>query len=153
MTTGWRRARTTIVVLLALAALGALAPAVVRLPGSDVLFAISVAAFPALLVALALGPRAISPAGLTAIGGLLLLLEGTVLALLLLRDRAEGPLAFGLPAGGLAMLAGLWLLPLLLVALAHVWTSSSTSLDDDDLARLRALAAVRRSAGDAEDGR
>lgn len=66
---------------------------------------------------------------------LFLLLEGSFLGLLVLRGR-EGEV-FGLPAGVVLLLGGLWLLPLLVTSLGHGLTFDASGLAPEELARLR----------------
>ena len=76
---------------------------------------------------------------------LLALLESSAVGILALsgtgppdapgRTGSTGPL--GLPAATLIELAGLWLLPLPLVALAYAWTFDRSGVRSEDLAALR----------------
>lgn len=95
------------------------------LPGAaaEWTFALLVTAFPVALVAFAVGRRV--RLGVLGIGllGLLVLLEASVVALLLLRGRVlDGPWLDGLPAAPVVQIVGLCLIPLPLVGLLYALT-------------------------------
>jgi len=124
----------------------ALAPPLILLsfliPGtvSEVLFATLAAGFPVALVGLAAGRRR----GGALLGrwllGLLVILEGSSVAVLLLRGQvADGPWIAGLPVAAVIQLVGLWLAPLVLVGLVYALTFDRYELRDEDLARLDRL--------------
>lgn len=115
------------------------------------LFALLAVALPVALIALgALAPtRAAVPSGVDrrerrrlprgvglALLVLLTLLEGSVAGVLWLSGASEPALA-GLPPATVIQLAGLWLLPLPLVALAYAFTFERSGITRDDLERLR----------------
>ncbi len=116
---------------------------------AELCFVLLVMAFPAALIALAvtrngkLGPLWVPLVALT------LILEGCGVAMLLLRGHVlEGPWFGGFPVGTAVQIYGLWLGPLLLVALAYGWTFSRWELREEDLRRFDARR--NRSKGDAE---
>lgn len=103
---------------------------------AEYLFAVLAMAYPVALIAMAvarhgeLGPLAV-PLGL-----LLLILEGCALAMLLLRGRVmDAPWIGGLPAAAAVQLYGLWLLPLVLVALAYALSFDAFEMSAQDLER------------------
>ncbi len=130
-------ARRAALVFLGLAAPAVLVSFVVPGPAAGVLFAVLAMAFPVALIVLAvardgrlggLGP----PLAL-----LLVLLEGGVAAMLLLRGRvADGPWIGGLPAATAVMIYGLWLAPLVVVALAYALGFDRSGPRAEDLEEL-----------------
>lgn len=104
----------------------------------EVVFALLAAAFPVALVVLGAATR--HGLGRLAIPLLVLtvILEGSLLAIWLLRGRIdELPWVGGLPLAAAIQLYGIWFVPLLLVALAYALTFDSTTLSDEALERLR----------------
>ncbi|MCU0235317.1 MAG: hypothetical protein MUE90_14955, partial [Thermoanaerobaculales bacterium] len=68
---------------------------------------------------------------------LLVLLEASVAGMLLLRGRvADGPWIGGLPAAAALMVYGLWLAPLVVVALAYALCFDRAGLRTEDLDEL-----------------
>lgn len=107
-------------------------------PRGEVVFALLVVAFPLALIALGatrrgrLGPLRLP---LVALG---LILEGSLVALLLLRGRVEElPWVGGLPLVAAIQVYCMALLPLGLVVLAYALTFESFTLRSEDLDRLR----------------
>jgi len=118
---------------------------------AELSFVVLVMGFPAALIALAvarngeLGPLRIPLMALT------LMLEVCGVAMLLLRGQVlEGPWFGGFPAGAAVQIYGLWLGPLLLVALAYGLTFKRWELREEDLRRFDARR--NRSDGDTERG-
>ncbi len=124
-------------VFLGLASPAVLLSFVIPGPAASAFFAALAMAFPVALIALAvardgrlggLGP----PLAL-----LLVLLEASVAGMLLLRGRvADGPWIGGLPAAAALMVYGLWLAPLVVVALAHALCFDRAGLRTEDLDEL-----------------
>jgi hypothetical protein len=112
------------------------------LPGSfsEALFAVLVMGYPVALIALAVarqGRIGVLGAPLLCF---LVLLEGCVVAMLLLRGRVvDGPWVGGLPLAAAVQLYGLWLAPLFLVALIYALSFDRYELREKDLERLRSL--------------
>lgn len=120
-------------------------------PVGSLLFALLAVAFPVGLIAVGaardgrLGPLA-WPLGL-----LLLMLEGAMLGMVVLRGRVlELPWVGGLPLAAAIQLYGMWLAPLALVALAYALTFDRFTLTDEDLRRFRE-ATGRPSSDDGAD--
>ncbi len=133
-------------VLAALAALSLLLLAGLLVPGRfpSGLFALATTAFPVVLMAL--GARRggnLDRRVAVVLGLLFVLLEASALGILTLAGNggeASSRISwslFGLPAAALVQLAGLWLLPLPLVAFAYAWTFDRTGVTREDLAALR----------------
>jgi hypothetical protein len=117
------------------------------LPGAfaESLFAVLVMGYPVALIVVAvarkgtLGPLAVPMLVL------LLFLEACAAGMLLLRGRVlEAPWVGGLPMAAAIQLYGLWLAPLLLVALVYALTFDHFELPQEDLDRIEAL---RRETG------
>ena len=72
---------------------------------------------------------------------LVLVAGGFLLALGLPADRADGPLWLGLPPRAAVILYGVGLLPLFILPVAYALTFDALTLDDADLARVRAARA------------
>ena len=111
---------------------------IVGTAAGEVLFAFLGMAFPVALIVLGghrcghLGPL------LWPLVALLLILEGCVVAMLALRGQIlDAPWLGGLPLATAVQVYGLFLLPLLLVALAYAWTFESFGLRQADLDELR----------------
>lgn len=139
---------------LALAFLALASPAVLGAcwwagPWGEIVFALLVVAFPVALIVLGAAQRGrLGPLRLPLVA-LGLILEGSLIALLLLRGRIEAlPWVGGLPLVAAIQVYCMALLPLGLVALAYALTFESFTLRPEDLDRLR------RSVGrpDDEDG-
>jgi hypothetical protein len=107
-------------------------------PFAETVFAALVMAYPVALIALAVARQGrLGPLGLPLVG-LLILLEGCAVGMLLLRGRVlDGPWLGGLPLAAAIQLYGLFLAPLLLVALAYALTFDRFELRQQDLERLR----------------
>lgn len=121
--------------------------------GPPELFAFVAGIFPVALIALGssrrgrLGPMAWV---LLALG---VILEGTIIALLLLRGTVlTGPAWLGLPRVAAVQLLGLFVLPLLVTGFGYAWTFDQWTLREDDLARLRTSVARRGPDGAPGDG-
>lgn len=109
-------------------------------PGGEVLFTVLAMAYPVALIVLG-GARGVrlGPLGPPLLL-LLAILEGSCLGMLLLRGRvADGPWLGGLPLAAALQIYGLWLGPLVLVALAYALTFDRFELREEDLERLRRL--------------
>lgn len=107
-------------------------------PWSELLLLLLASAFPVALIALgaARGGR-LGPLRWPLLL-LLLLLIGTMLGMWVLRGQVlEAPWLGGLPLAAALQLLGLFLLPLLAVALTYAWTFERWGLRDEDLARLQ----------------
>jgi hypothetical protein len=107
---------------------------------AEVVFVLVVMAFPVALIVFAVAHReGIGPLALPLLV-LLLILEGCGVALLLLRGHViDGPWLGGLPLAAAIQLWGLFLAPLLLVALAYALTFDQFGIREEDLRRLRSL--------------
>jgi len=113
----------------------------------EVVFALLVTAFPIALIALGAsrGGR-LGPLGWPLLG-LLLLLEGFVVALLVLRGSVStAPWFGGLPLATAIQVYGLFLVPLFYVSLLYAFTFDRLSLRSQDLEELRRHAAAREEA-------
>jgi hypothetical protein len=109
-------------------------------PGGGALFTVLAMAFPVALIVLggARGER-LGPLGLPLLL-LLAILELSSLGMLFLRGRVvEGPWLGGLPLAAALQIYGLWLGPLVLVALAYALTFDRFELREEDLERLRKI--------------
>lgn len=109
-----------------------------RVSGS--LFALLGVAFPAGLIALGASRHGRLDRRVVLVLVLLLgILEASVAGVLVLSGdgAASAWTLFGLPAATLVQVAGLWLLPLPLVALAYAWTFDRAGVTREDLAALR----------------
>lgn len=104
---------------------------------SETLFAVLVMGYPVALIAMAVARQGrVGPLGLPLLG-LLILLEGCAVGMLLLRGRVlDGPWFGGLPLAAAIQLYGVWLAPLLLVALVYALTFDRFALRQEDLDRL-----------------
>lgn len=113
----------------------------VRVPGADVLFAVLVMAFPVALIAVTVAGGDRGRALGWPLLALLVLLEGCALGMLALRGRVmTAAWIGGVPAAAAIQLVGVWLAPLLLVALAYALTFDRHELREEDLDRLERLA-------------
>jgi hypothetical protein len=122
--------------------LGVASPLVLVLflvPGvvAEWVFAVLVMAYPVALIVVAVARRgALGPLGLPLLG-LLLFLQACAVGMLALRGRVlDGPWIGGLPAAAAIQLYGLFLGPLLLVALVYALTFDRFELRQEDLDRL-----------------
>lgn len=107
-------------------------------PAAQWTFALLVAAFPPALIWLAVGRRPRQRAMAVVVAGLLVLLQGSTLAILVWRDAfALNRWLLGLPPAGLAFILGLWLAPFVLSTWAHIATFDLTGLRPSDLDALR----------------
>jgi hypothetical protein len=106
-------------------------------PVAETLFAVLVMGYPVALIAMAVARQGrVGPLGLPLLG-LLILLEGCAVGMLLLRGRVlDGPWFGGLPLAAAIQLYGVWLAPLLLVALVYALTFDRFALRQEDLDRL-----------------
>jgi hypothetical protein len=106
-------------------------------PWAETLFSLLVMAYPVALIVVAVARKGrLGLVGLPLIG-LLLFLEACALGMLVLRGRVlDGPWFGGLPLAAAIQLYGLWLVPLLLVALAYGLTFDRFELRQEDLDRL-----------------
>jgi len=104
---------------------------------AQIIFALLAMAFPVALIVLGASQKGrLGPLGLPLLA-LLLLQEGSVIAMIVFRDNVlNGPWVGGLPLTAAIQIYVLWLLPLLLVALAYGLTFDGFSLKEEDLARL-----------------
>lgn len=122
--------------------LGLLASMAFPGPVAGIAFVLLATAFPVLLMglgALRSGSRTRGLGSLAVVLALLfVVLEGSMVTLLILRGRVlEVPWALGLPTAALVQVAGLCLIPLLLVGLAYGLTFPRRGLSAEDLASLR----------------
>ena len=104
---------------------------------SDTVFVVVVMAFPVALIVLGVARRGRLGALAVPLLCLLLILEGCGVAMLLLRGRVmDEPWFGGLPLAAAVQLYGLFLGPLLLVALAYALTFDRFGIREEDLHRL-----------------
>lgn len=128
---------------LALASPVIVAASLVRIPFGDVLFALLATAFPFALIAVAADRRgALGPLAGPLLG-LLVYYEACVAAMYLARGWDEAPWALGLPLAAAIHFYGVFLLPLVLIALLYARTFDRFGLTREDLDDLR-----RRFRGD-----
>jgi hypothetical protein len=109
----------------------------VPVPGAEELFAVLVMVYPVALIVLAVARN--GRVGVLAIplGVLLVFLVACAVAMLALRGQVlTAPWLGGLPLGAAVQLYGVWLAPLLLVALAYALTFDRFELRQEDLDRL-----------------
>lgn len=111
----------------------------VPLPGAGPLFALLVMGYPVALVALAVSRNGrLGPLGIPLLI-LLIFLEACTVGMLLARGRVlDGPWIGGLPLGAAIQLYGLFLAPLLLVALVYALTFDRFEMREEDLDRIEA---------------
>jgi hypothetical protein len=114
-------------------------------PFAEALFALLVMGYPVALISVAVARQGrLGPLGLPLLG-LLIFLEACSVGMLLLRGRVlDGPWIGGLPLAAAIQLYGLWLAPLVLVALVYALTFDRYELREEDLERLEAW---RRESG------
>jgi len=109
-------------------------------PLLEVVFALLAVSFPVALMALGAARRGGLGALRPVLIALAVLLNGSVLALLGLRHGVvDGPWLGGMPLAAAVQVWGLWLGPLILVALAYALTFERLGIDQRDLDRLRRL--------------
>lgn len=108
--------------------------------GAEAVFAVLVMAYPVALIALAVSRDGrIGPLGLPLLA-LLILLEGCAAGMLILRGQVlTAPWVGGLPLAAAIQLYGVWLAPLLIVALAYALTFDRYELRQHDLDRFARL--------------
>lgn len=118
-------------------------------PWAEVLFSVLVMGYPVALIVVAVGRRGgVGPLGLPLLA-LLVFLEACAIGMLLLRGHVtDAPWFGGLPLAAAIQLYGLFLTPLLLVALAYALTFDRFEIREEDLDRLADH--TRASKGDAE---
>ena len=111
---------------------------VVGTAAGEVLFALLAVAFPVALIALGAQQRGrLGPLGWPLLA-LVLILEGCVIAMLVLRGHVvDAPWLLGLPLAAAVQVYGVFLLPLPLVALAYAWAFERLGLRQTDLDELR----------------
>jgi hypothetical protein len=109
--------------------------------GAEVLFALLVAAYPVALIAIAVShDGSIGPLRQPLLL-LLFLLEGSTIAMLVLRGHVlTAPWVAGLPLSAAIQIFGVWLAPLLVVGLGYALTFDRYELRQEDLDRLTRLA-------------
>ena len=106
-------------------------------PGAGVLFSLLVMGYPVALIVLAVARNdRLGPLGIPLLI-LLIFLEACAVGMLMARGHVvDGPWIGGLPMGAAIQLYGLWLTPLLLVALVYALTFDRFELTQEDLDRL-----------------
>ena len=106
-------------------------------PWAESVFAVLVMGYPVALIVVAVGRRdGLGPLGLPLLG-LLVFLEACAIGMLLLRGHVtDAPWFGGLPLAAAIQLYGLFLTPLLLVALTYALTFDRFEMKQDDLDRL-----------------
>ncbi len=116
-------------------------------PAGDALFALLAAAFPVALIALGAQRRGSLGPLRWPLAALVLILEATFVAMLILRGSIlTAPWLGGLPLATAVQFYGLFLMPLALVSFAYAWTFERSGLRQEDLDELR-----RRFGGDGDD--
>jgi hypothetical protein len=115
---------------------------------AEVLFAVLVMGYPVALIVVAVARKGrLGPLGLPLIA-LLIFLEACAVGMLALRGHVvDGPWFGGLPLAAAIQLYGLWLVPLLLVALAYALTFDRFELRQEDLDRLQRYLDDRENVG------
>ncbi len=137
----------------ALLFLGLASPAVVVCSwfsgfAAELCFILLVMAFPAALITLAVARDGLGPLK-APLAALTIVLEVCGIAMLLLQGQVlQGPWFGGFPAAAAIQVYGLWLGPLLLVALAYGLTFDRWELPEEDLRRFDARR--RANGGDTE---
>lgn len=117
-------------------------------PVAEVLFALLVMAYPVALIVVAVTREGRLGVVRFPLIGLLLFLEACAVGMLLLRGRVlDGAWFGGLPLSAAVQLYGLWLVPLLLVALAYGLTFDRFELRQEDLDRLDQFLRDREDSG------
>lgn len=109
-------------------------------PFAEVLFTLLVMGYPVALIVVAVGRReGVGPLGLPLLA-LLIFLEACAIGMLFLRGHVtDAPWFGGLPLAAGIQLYGLFLTPLLLVALTYALTFDRFELKQDDLDRLEKI--------------
>lgn len=117
-------------------------------PFAEFLFALLVMGYPVALIVVAVGRRdGVGPLALPLLA-LLIFLEACAIGMLLLRGHVtDAPWFGGLPLAAAIQLYGLFLTPLLLVALTYALTFDRFEMKQDDLDRLEE---IRRKPGAGE---
>jgi hypothetical protein len=107
---------------------------------ADEIFTVLVMGYPVALIVVAVGRRGgVGPLGAPLLA-LLVFLEACAVGMLVLRDQVqEAPWFGGLPLAAAIQLYGLFLTPLLLVALAYALTFDRFEMREEDLERLADL--------------
>jgi hypothetical protein len=142
--------RVSLSVLLA-GSLAILICSVIDHPVSRVAFAVTTMAFPPALIAL--GALRRGRLGGLAVPLLLfaILLQGCVLAMLVLSAGADSESRWlGLPPATAVMLYGLWLFTLVLVSLLFAWDFDRFAPGEEDLRRIRRIAERRADRTDGD---
>lgn len=104
---------------------------------AEVLFALLVMGYPVALIAIAVGRRGTLGPLRYPLLALLVFLELCVIGMLAFRGQVlDGPWFGGLPAAAAIQLYGVFLTPLLLVALAYALTFDRFEIREEDLERL-----------------
>ena len=106
-------------------------------PWAQSIFAVLVMGYPVALIVIAVSRNGrIGPLGIPLLA-LLVFLEACTIGMLVLRGHVtDGPWFGGLPLAAAIQLYGLFLTPLLLVALAYALTFDKFEMTEDDLERL-----------------
>ncbi|RLE26967.1 MAG: hypothetical protein DRJ65_04250 [Acidobacteria bacterium] len=114
---------------------------------AELCFILLVMAFPAALITLAVARHGLGPLKVP-LAGLIIILEVGGVTMLVLRGQVlEGPWFGAFPVAASIQIYGLWLGPLLLVALAYGLTFDRWELPEEDLRRFNA----RRSGSDGDN--
>ena len=130
-------ARTAALAFLAVASPLLLVLFAVPVPGAEELFAVLVMVYPVALIVLAVARNGRVGVLAVPLGILLVFLVACAVAMLALRGQVlTAPWLGGLPLGAAVQLYGVWLAPLLLVALAYALTFDRFELRQEDLDRL-----------------
>lgn len=141
-------ARRLSLIFLAIASPVMLALFLMPWPWAEVVFTVLVMAYPVALIVVAVGRRGgVGPLGIPLLI-LLVFLEACAVGMLLLRGHVtDAPWFGGLPLAAAIQLYGLFLTPLLLVALTYALTFDRFEMKQDDLDRLEKI--ERRPGGEA----
>ena len=111
-------------------------------------FGVAVMAFPPLLIGMAVSRRGRVGGLRVPVVVLAVILQAAFAAMLgLSGDPDPESWWSGLPPATLVLLLGVWLVPLVLVGLAHAWWFPRDGLSEDDLRRLRDLGLRSRDPG------
>lgn len=131
-------ARRIALVFLALASPLLLVVVFIPWPIAETLFALLVMGYPVALIVVAVARQGrVGRLGLPLLC-LLILLETSAVGMIALRNRVlDGPWFGGLPLAAAIQLYGVWLAPLVLVALVYALTFDRFELRQGDLERLR----------------
>jgi hypothetical protein len=133
-------ARTMSLVFLAVASPVMLALFLMPWPWAQSVFAVLVMGYPVALIVVAVGGRqGLGPLGIPLLV-LLIFLEACAVGMLLLRGHVtDAPWFGGLPLAAAIQLYGLFLTPLLLVALSYALTFDRFEMKQEDLDRLEEI--------------